>query len=155
MEEVAHFLKVNLEEFKENFTKTEYSYFCKSKLLWSEEEIIEIYNKIRMPELKGRYCIFKNLRRLSLKAHEKIIIPTGVKVQIIDENYVLDIRKYNPPGGIYSDIEISAWNNIPFFDSDYEREIYILIKNNTEKLIEIYEDEGFACGIFLQVGCAF
>lgn len=153
MEKVAHFSKIDIEEFKIFFK--EYSSFCKSKTLWSEKEMLEIYNRIEMPVKEGPYYLFKNLKDFSLKPNEKVIVPLGIKAEIIDEDFILNIGKYIPAGEPYQEYSVECWNNVPFYGSGTDKQICVVVKNNTKNPIYFSEGTKIAYGVFTKIGCAF
>lgn len=92
----------------------------------------------------------------SLKAHETIKIPTGIRV-IIDEGYLLQIFPRSSLGFKY---RLQLDNTVGIIDSDYyhaKNEGHIMIKmtNNSEEEINIRKGEAFAQGIFTEYGITY
>lgn len=153
MEEVAHFCKIDLEEFEKFFNK--YSSYFSSKTLWSKKEILDIYNKIQIPIKEGPYYLFKNIKDFSLKPNEKIVIPLGIKAEIINEDFILTIGKYNSENEPIKNYILTCWNNVPFYSSGQEMQICAYIENLTNSTIYFSEGMNIAYGIFTKVGCTF
>lgn len=153
MKQVAHFSIISFDEFKEIFENK--TTFNQSKTKWSETEILSLYKNITIPEQKGPYYVFKNLFHFTLPSKDYSIIPLGIKVEIIEESYILNVFKYTEANTRVKNIEISAFSIVPFFTSDYEGNLYLLMKNNTDYPISFETDEKFACGIFIPTGMTF
>ena len=115
----------------------------------------KIYDRINVPEKCGCYYIFKNPKYFTLDSNEQIIVPLGIKAEIIEEEYILSVNRYNIPGKPYKKINITPWYTVPFIPSDYDGPICILIENKESNRIIFDEGEAIACGVFLPVGYAF
>ena len=146
---VARFEKVSLEQFLQSFDNK------------SNEEISSIYNDIKLPlrATKGSagydfYAPFD----ISLKPGQTIKIPTGIRVNMLD-NYVL---KLYPRSGLGFKYRLQLNNTVGIIDSDYyysDNEGHIFAKitkdSNEGKEIFIAKGTGFMQGIFVEYGITY
>lgn len=153
MNNVAHFSIISLEEFTEIFeNKTTLN---SSKTKWSKEEIKKLYDSIEIPKKQGPYYIFKNLHQFKLTPNDYKVVPLGIRVEIIDDSYILKVDEYRVPNAPYKDVKISAFTNVPFFTSDYEGNLYLLLKNNLNKDYFYETNEEIAIGYFVETAGTF
>ncbi len=146
---VARFEKVSLEQFLQSFDDK------------SNEEISSIYNDIKLPlrATKGSagydfYAPFD----ISLKPGQTIKIPTGIRVNMLD-NYVL---KLYPRSGLGFKYRLQLNNTVGIIDSDYyysdnEGHIFAKITNDSNEGKEIFiaKGTGFMQGIFVEYGITY
>lgn len=146
---VARFEKVSLEQFLQSFDNK------------SNEEISSIYNDIKLPlrATKGSagydfYAPFD----ISLKPGQTIKIPTGIRVNMLD-NYVL---KLYPRSGLGFKYRLQLNNTVGIIDSDYyysdnEGHIFAKITNDSNEGKEIFiaKGKGFMQGIFVEYGITY
>lgn len=146
---VARFEKVSLEQFLQSFDNK------------SNEEISSIYNDIKLPlrATKGSagydfYAPFD----ISLKPGQTIKIPTGIRVNMLD-NYVL---KLYPRSGLGFKYRLQLNNTVGIIDSDYyysdnEGHIFAKITNDSNEGKEIFiaKGTGFMQGIFVEYGITY
>lgn len=146
---VARFEKVSLEQFLQSFDNK------------NNEEISSIYNDIKLPlrATKGSagydfYAPFD----ISLKPGQTIKIPTGIRVNMLD-NYVL---KLYPRSGLGFKYRLQLNNTVGIIDSDYyysdnEGHIFAKITNDSNEGKEIFiaKGTGFMQGIFVEYGITY
>lgn len=152
MNKIAKFEKVSISQFIKDFKDTFNNF--------SDEEIINIYNEIKLPKraTKGSagYDFFSPVS-FTLKPNESIKIPTGIRVRI-DEGWFL---ANFPRSGLGFKYRLQLNNTVGIIDSDYynalnEGHIFSKITNatNEEKTIEVLKGQGFVQGIFIPFGIA-
>ena len=150
MERVAHFEKVSIERFVEDFTGTFSSY--------SVEEARKIYDTIMLPKRATKksagYDIFMPIT-VTLKPNETVKIPTGIRVSMRDD-YVFMIY---PRSGLGFKYRLQLNNTVgiidaDYYDSDNEGHMFVKLTNDTneEKTVTMEKGTGFAQGIFMQYG---
>ena len=148
---IARFKKVSFEQFKKDMIDT-------FDNMYSEEEIKEIYDKIKMPKRattgSAGYDFFAPIP-FSLEPNHTIKIPTGIRC-IMENDWVL---KLYPRSGLGFKYRLQLDNLVGIVDSDYyysdnEGHIFIKITNDSKegKTVHLKEGDGFAQGIFLQYG---
>ncbi len=87
---------------------------------------------------------------IKLKPKQSITIPTGIKVYLLDNEF-LDVRIRSSLGFKYN---IRIVNQCPIIDSDYydnkknEGHIKIKIENEGNRILNLKQGEGFVQGIF-------
>ena len=149
MKRIAQFEKVSFEQFLGAW---------QDDFGGSEEEIKEIYDNIKLPKraTKGSagYDFFAPVQ-IELKPNETIKIPTGIRVEIL-EDWVL---KLYPRSGLGFKYRLQLNNTVGIIDSDYyysdnEGHIFAKITNdsNENRTVNINAGEGFMQGIFIQYG---
>ena len=149
MQKVARFHKVSYERFIYDWM---YSFGD------SKETIKEKYDNIKLPKraTKGSagYDFFAPVQ-IELKPNETIKIPTGIRVEIL-EDWVL---KLYPRSGLGFKYRLQLNNTVGIIDSDYyysdnEGHIFAKITNdsNENRTVNINAGEGFMQGIFIQYG---
>lgn len=150
MERVAHFEKVSVDRFVDDFIDT--------FPLVSREDAILIYNSIELPKRatskSAGYDIYMPID-FALKPGETVKIPTGIRVAM-REDYVFMIY---PRSGLGFKYRLQLNNTVgvidaDYYDSDNEGHIFIKITNdsNEGKTVEMKKNTGFAQGIFVQYG---
>lgn len=155
---VAKFEKVSFEQFKKDWL----AFNPTSKTMWTDEEIQEIYDGIKLPSRgtvgSAGYDFFAPIN-ISLKYKESVVIPTGIRCRIKD-GWFLDI---NPRSGSGFKYGIRLANTRGIIDSDYynaKNEGHIMIKlvnndnavNIDEETFEAEKGKGFCQGIFTVYG---
>ena len=147
---IAQFEKVSFVQFKEGY-KDAFGDV-------SDEEIREIYEKIKLPRRatagSAGYDFFMPVTK-TLKVQETLKVPTGIRVKM-DENWVL---KCYPRSGLGFKYRLQLNNTVGIIDSDYfysdnEGHIFAKITNdsNEDKTLIIPADTGFMQGIFVEYG---
>lgn len=138
---IAAFEKVSEEQFLNDL----------KELLGLQEDC---YEQIRMPKraTKGSagydfYCPVD----LTIKAHERIRIPTGIRCQM-NEAYVLQLYPRSSLGFKY---HLCLLNTVGIIDSDYyhadnEGHIIVGLVNDGEKDLSLKAGDRFVQGIFLK-----
>ena len=96
------------------------------------------YNDIALPIRKTRYSAgydFTSFCRMSIKPHETLKIPTGVKIKLNDDEYLAIYVRSSM--GIKNNIILR--NQVGIIDADYydnednEGHIWICVKNDSDK----------------------
>lgn len=147
MKRIARFEKVSFEQFKKD-----------SLDIFDVSCIESIYNDIKIPRraTKGSagYDFFSPMN-FTLRPHETIKIPTGIRV-FIQEGWVLKIY---PRSGLGFKYRLQLNNTVGVIDSDYaysDNEGHMFIKmtndSNEDKTVSIHQGEGIAQGIFVEYG---
>ena len=150
MNKVAKFEKVSISQFIKDFKDTFNNF--------SDEEIINIYNEIKLPKraTKGSagYDFFSPIS-FTLKPNESIKIPTGIRVKIEEGWFLANF----PRSGLGFKYRLQLNNTVGIIDSDYynalnEGHIFSKITNATNegKTIEVLKGQGFVQGIFIPFG---
>lgn len=150
MHTIAKFEKVSSTQFLNDFKDSFPTY--------SETEINEIYNALVLPKRatvgSAGYDFYTPID-FTLKPHETIKIPTGIRVSI-NEGWLLAIF---PRSGLGFKYRLQLNNTVGIIDSDYyfsdnEGHIFIKITNdsNEDKTVAVKHGQGFAQGIFLPFG---
>ena len=151
MNRVAKFYKVSFEQFKKDWIDTFGNTF-------SEEEILEIYENIKLPKRATKFSAgydFFTPINVMLLPNQTIKIPTGIRCEM-DENWVL---KLYPRSGLGFKFRLQLNNSVGIIDSDYfysDNEGHIMAKiindSNENKTVEIKSGNGFIQGIFVEYG---
>lgn len=146
MKSVARFERVSknqfLADYKDSFPTL------------SDEEILNIYNGIKMPKRatvgSAGYDFYAPFE-ISLNPGETIKVPTGIRC-FIENGYVLEIY---PRSGLGFKYRLQLNNTVGIIDADYynaknEGHIFIKITNdsNENKSVLVSAGDGFAQGIF-------
>ena len=150
MQRIAKFHKVSFEQFKADWADA----FPDT----SEEEIIHIYEGIRLPARatsgSAGYDFFTPVP-LTLDPGESMKVPTGVRAEI-DAGWVLQIF---PRSSLGFKFRLQLNNTVGIIDSDYfysdnEGHMFIKITNDSRegKTVELGQGAGFAQGIFIPYG---
>lgn len=150
MKRIAKFHRVSekrfMEDWKEKFPET------------SEEEILQIYKNISLPERATAGSAgydFYAPADVSLKPGEIITIPTGIRVEM-DQEWVL---KCYPRSGLGFKYRLQLNNTVGIIDSDYfysdnEGHIFVKLTNDGRegRTVNIPAGTGFMQGIFVEYG---
>ena len=129
MNKVAKFEKVSISQFIKDFKDTFNNF--------SDEEIINIYNEIKLPKraTKGSagYDFFSPIS-FTLKPNESIKIPTGIRVKIEEGWFLANF----PRSGLGFKYRLQLNNTVGIIDSDYynalnEGRIFSKITNATNE----------------------
>ena len=150
MNKVAKFEKVSISQFIKDFKDTFNNF--------SDEEIINIYNEIKLPKratkVSAGYDFFSPIS-FALKPNESIKIPTGIRVKIEEGWFLANF----PRSGLGFKYRLQLNNTVGIIDSDYynalnEGHIFSKITNATNegKTIEVLKGQGFVQGIFIPFG---
>jgi dUTP pyrophosphatase len=145
MKRVATFEKVSFEIFKADLLKSAATY--------SESEIREIYENIKIPERATAHSAgydFSSPVCVDLSDNAQII-PTGIRAKI-DDGYVLALF---PRSGLGFKYGLRLSNTVGIIDSDYyfsDNEGHILVSVKSEKPLKIEAGMRFCQGIFIPYG---
>lgn len=145
---IAQFEKVSFEQFLKDIRSSTTGY--------TEEEIREIYNDIKLPQRATTgsagydfflYCNFKMSHGTTIK------IPTGIRVKI-DEGWVLKLYPRSSLGFKY---KMQLDNTVGIIDSDYycsdnEGHIWVKLTNNGDKTFHLNKRDAFMQGVFVPYG---
>lgn len=151
MKQIAKFHKVSFEQFKKDLSDASDSFF-------TEEEIIEIYNNIKLPKRATTGSAgydFYIPTELYLSPGNTVKIPTGIRCEM-EEGWVLKIY---PRSGLGFKFRLQLNNTVGIIDQDYfysDNEGHIMAKltndSNECKTVSLKAGEGFAQGIFVEYG---
>ena len=145
---IAQFEKVSFVQFKEGY-KDAFGDV-------SDEEIREIYEKIKLPRRatagSAGYDFFMPVTK-TLKVQETLKVPTGIRVKM-DENWVL---KCYPRSGLGFKYQAALSNTLGIIDADFinsdnEGHIFIKLVNRGDKEFSVTSNTAIAQGIFLEYG---
>ena len=148
MQKIAKFHKVDLEQFKTDWTDT----------FGETENLEEIYDKIVMPKRatvgSAGYDFYAPCT-FELKSGETVKIPTGIRCKIAD-GWVLMCFPRSGMGFKYRmqlDITVGIID-ADYFEADNQGHIMIKITNDskTDKVLTIEQGKGFSQGIFVPFG---
>lgn len=149
MKKIANFSKVSLNQ---------YIIDMKKHYDFNEETIIDIYNKIILPQratIGSAGYDFKIPFRIIINPKETKLIPTGIRVNIAD-GWVLLLFPRSSLGFKY---RMQLDNTVGVIDSDYynsDNEGHIILKitndTNEQKILEIENNKGICQGIFIEYG---
>lgn len=149
MKKIANFSKVSLNQ---------YIIDMKKHYDFNEETIIDIYNKIILPQratIGSAGYDFKIPFRITINPKETKLIPTGIRVNIAD-GWVLLLFPRSSLGFKY---RMQLDNTVGVIDSDYynsDNEGHIILKitndTNEQKILEIENNKGICQGIFIEYG---
>ncbi|MDE5616260.1 MAG: dUTP diphosphatase [Clostridia bacterium] len=151
MQRVAKFYKVSYKQFEQDWVDT----------FGQNDSIQEIYDGIKLPKRattgSAGYDFFAPVQ-IVLKPGETIKIPTGIRVEIL-ENWVL---KCYPRSGLGFKFRLQLNNTVGIIDSDYfnssnEGHIFCKLTNdsNENKTVTVNKGDGFIQGIFVEYGITF
>lgn len=158
MYKIAKFDKVSFEQFKKDWTQNNPT----SKTLWSDEELLEIYNNIQIPQRgtagSAGYDIIAPIN-ISVPFGTSVVIPTGLRCKI-EDGWFLDL---NPRSGHGFKFGLSLANTRGIIDSDYfgaKNEGHIMVKivnnnnavNTDNAVFTTDAGKGFCQGIFTIYG---
>ena len=151
MNRVAKFYKASFEQFKKDWIDTFGNTF-------SEEEILEIYENIKLPKRATKFSAgydFFTPINVMLLPNQTIKIPTGIRCEM-NEDWVL---KLYPRSGLGFKFRLQLNNSVGIIDSDYfhsDNEGHIMAKitndSNENKTVDIKSGDGFIQGIFVEYG---
>ena len=147
MQVVAKFEKVSKQQFINDFQDSFTNYDI--------EEIEKIYDNLKLPKRatvgSAGYDFYTPID-FTLKPHETIKIPTGIRV-IINEGWFLAIF---PRSGLGFKYRLQLNNTVGIIDSDYynnennEGHIFIAIQNEGKETITLKANDRFVQGIFIK-----
>jgi dUTP pyrophosphatase len=154
MKRVARFEKVSFEQFKSDFLRSGIT----NKTEWKEEELIEIYDKIKLPKRStsgsAGYDFYLPVELVLVSGVEKTI-PTGIKAYM-EDGWVLQTYPRSGQGFKY---KLRLNNTVGIIDKDYynneSNEGHIMIKVCVEKVdthLKLECGQAFAQGIFVEFG---
>lgn len=155
MEKVAKFQKVSYERFKEDWLKDS----PVSKSTWSEEELSNIYDNIKLPIRattgSAGYDFIAPIE-IVIKPGETKKIPTGIRCEIID-GWALFLFPRSSLGFKY---RLQLDNTVGIIDSDFywsdnEGHIFVKLTNDSRQDKTVVLNSGFCQGIFLPFGITF
>ena len=138
------------------FEKVSEDLFIKAlqdEMKWTSSDCKQVYDAIKLPKraTKGSAGYdFYAPYAFSLKPHETIKIPTGIRVKI-DDGYFLGLFPRSSLGFKY---RMHLNNTVGIIDSDYydsdnEGHIFVKLSNGSEKTIEVKAHDGIVQGIFM------
>ena len=121
---------------------------------WSKKETVPSYNNIKIPiratQYSAGYDIFTPIS-FSLKPDEDKVIPTGLKAYMMADEFL----SIFPRSGLGFKYYTRLANTVGIIDSDYynndgnEGHIFVKLRNEGTKPLQIYAGDAIAQGIFL------
>ena len=167
MKKIAKFEKVSFEQFYKDFRKCESSVDGFKKLVktedgdfyrsYSDEEVREIYDNIKLPKRATRgsagYDFFCPID-ITLCSGGTVFLPTGIRCYI-EEGWVL---KLYPRSGFGFKYRLQLDNTVGIIDSDYyfsDNEGHMMAKITYDKKgssFSISQGQGYMQGIFIEYG---
>lgn len=154
MRNVGYFEKVSFDQFKRDTERLDI--YTK----YTEPILKALYDEIELPcrATKGSagYDFFFPYNKYVLSHGESIVIPTGIKVKVIDEWFL----GLFPKSSFGNEYRIKLDDTVSVIDSDYyncernEGHIIVKMTNNDKKLrpMPIYKGQGYCQGVFLEYG---
>lgn len=150
MKKIAKFEKVTFNQFQKDFLETFPQY--------SETQVKDIYEQITLPKRATRgsagYDFYSPID-FTLKPHETIKIPTGIRVKIAS-GWVLALF---PRSGLGFKYRLQLNNTVGIIDSDYylsdnEGHMFVKLTNDTNeaKEVSLKAGQGMVQGIFFEFG---
>lgn len=147
MQNIKKFEKVSFLQFEKDI-----------KNISIDENAKDIYNDLILPKRATKFSAgydFFAPFNITLKPGETVMIPTGIRARMNDENVLLLF----PRSGLGFKFRFQLNNTIGVIDSDYynaENEGHIMCRmtndTNENKILEIKKGQGFVQGIFLEYG---
>lgn len=139
------FEKVSLNEFKKGC----YKFFPNM----TDEEIENSYNDIQLPVRSTKHSAGYDFRipfNIDVKAEQSIVIPTGIKIYMNENNFFLGL----PRSSLGFKYGFRIANTAVIGDSDYvdnnDNEGHYFVKFSVEKDISLKQGDKFIQGIFLK-----
>lgn len=151
MKRIAKFYKVSWEQFQKDYVNT----FGENNTI-DMKEVRNIYDHIKIPKRatsgSAGYDFFIPFD-VRLGIGETAKIPTGIRVEM-DPEWVL---KCYPRSGLGFKYQFNLVNQTGIIDQDYfysdnEGHIFVKVKNNGDKTININAGDKFIQGIFTEFG---
>lgn len=132
------------------FEKVSYNQYAQTKNEYYEKE----YEEIKLPKRATKYSAgydFYAPFNIKLKPGEEIKIPTGIRVYLDDDKFLMCV----PRSGLGFKYYARFANTLGIIDSDYamsenEGHIFIKLRNEGSKDMEIEKGTGMAQGIILK-----
>lgn len=148
---IAKFKKVSFEQFKKDMIDT-------FDNLYTDEEIREIYDKIKLPQRATKFSAGHDISipfSKSITPNDTLKIPTGIRCEM-EEGYVMLVFPRSSLGikkGMY------ITNTVPVIDADYynaknEGHIFICIKNGGDGLLSLNQNDAITQAVFVPYGVA-
>ena len=166
MKRIAKFEKVSFEQFYKDFRKCESSVDGFKKLVktedgdfyrsYSDEEVREIYDNIKLPKRATRgsagYDFFCPID-ITLCSGGTVFLPTGIRCYI-EEGWVL---KLYPRSGFGFKYRLQLDNTVGIIDSDYyfsDNEGHMMAKltNDSWGICEVKQGQAYMQGVFIEYG---
>lgn len=152
MHKIADFFKVSYEQFNSDIRKD--LLFFES----AEDEIKEIYNRIKLPERSTSGSAGYDIRTpfgFVLKPGQTILVPTGIRCRIDNGWFFMIV----PRSGLGFKYRLQLDNTTGIIDSDYfnaENEGHIMAKitndSKSEKVLKVNDNDRIVQGIFVPYG---
>lgn len=147
MQNIKKFEKVSFLQFEKDI-----------KNISIDENAKDIYNDLILPKRATKFSAgydFFAPFNITLKPGETVMIPTGIRARMNDE----DVLLLFPRSGLGFKFRFQLNNTIGVIDSDYynaDNEGHIMCRmtndTNEDKILEIKKGQGFVQGIFLKYG---
>ena len=153
MNRIGEFYKVSFKQFRDDMTASRPGFF--------DDEIQEMYEKIRLPERATGGSAgydFKAPFSFFVGPGATIKVPTGIRVQV-DAGWALVILPRSSMGFKY---RMQLDNTVGLIDSDYfeadnEGHIFIKLTNDSKegRTLSVEAGQAFAQGIFIPYGITY
>lgn len=158
MHKIATFEKVSFEQFKKDWLKHNPS----SKTQWSDEELRELYDNIKLPDRATSRSAGHDMYTMidiNLPFNDSMVIPTGIRCSIAD-GWFLDLNPRSGHGFKYG-LRLANTRGIidgDYYDADNEGHIMVKIVNNDDAVnkdkntFTVEKGKAFCQGIFTIFG---
>ena len=150
---IAKFGKVSYEQFEKDAAKKISDYYKTT-----DEGIKKVYEKIIMPVRSTKHSAGYDIRspfKFCLLPNESIMIPTGLRCEMF-EGYVMMIYPRSSfgikKGGVL--LNTTAVIDRDYAYADNEGHIFIAIKNTSDEVMLINENEKIVQAVFMKYGIA-
>lgn len=153
MNKIAKFEKVNFEQFFKDYKDT----FCIGFLKADEiVHIKEVYDGITLPKrgtAKSAGYDFVSPIDFELHPNERIKVPTGIRCDM-NENWALFLYVRSSVGFKYETILTNGTGIVDadYYNADNEGHIFVKLRNDGEKILNVKAGERLVQGIFVPYG---
>ena len=147
MKSAAHFEKVSLEQFKQDWKKHNPD--------TTDADIESIYNDVKLPERSSKFSAgydFFLPDGINVYTENDVMIPTGIRCVNMDDDMVLMMF---PRSGLGSKYRFCLANSVGIVDADYslsDNEGHIFMKMVNDGVLDLQLEKGkaFCQGILLR-----
>ena len=151
---MVKFEKVSFEQFKKDFLENTYFYKGYEDSDFIDIEVKRVYDLIRLPERKTKKSAGHDFHipfNISLSPNQDCLIPTGIRCIMEDD----DVLMVYPRSSLGFKYYMRIANSTPVIDADYadsdnEGHIFIKIRNEGDKFMELNSGDAFVQGIIVK-----
>lgn len=159
MSDVAHFYKIPYKEFEAIVRENVSSGFRFSEYNWTERDIRLFYDDIMMPKkLSGTnfygFSMPYDLTLSTFSTRERMIVPTGIRCEILEDDYVFVVKEYRNEKRKFDRFEVSLLTPTRTITSVDNSHLNIYIDSHGSTL-HFEPGEFYAVGTFIKTGSAF